>query len=293
MVLKYVKREAMFNIQVILKRILSLLREPKVSFNTYWQCNSFYTPNKNAAKLFIENPKEYENEVQACVEQSLIKNPDLNRVKAEWKAKQEEFLRTFEEEEKERKDLAFILKHLLENPINGAIAVPRKSHCLLWDAVIFGLDESPFAGGIFTLQITFYEYKSPVVKFLSKMYHPNINENGEMQLENVKIEDRLNVHAVLKAVKSLLLKPNLRDEFLENHLAAGYYEFNLSEYEKQVLPCVLQSFIENPDLDKVKTEWKAKQEDFLRILKEEEDGTRPAGYWKHHCPVNTRKSNPF
>jgi hypothetical protein len=51
--------------------------------------------------------------------------------------------------------------------------------------------------------------------------------------------------------------------------------------------------ITNPDLNRVKAEWKAKQEEFLRILKEEEDGTRPAGYWKHHCRVNTRKSNPF
>ena len=70
-------------------------------------------------------------------------------------------------------------QQLQENPLDGAIAVPHRYNILVWDAVIFGLDNTPFAGGIFTLQIEFSEYETPLVKFLSKMYHPTINKNGQ------------------------------------------------------------------------------------------------------------------
>jgi len=162
-------------------------------------------------------------------------------------------------------------QQLLENPIEGAIAVPHTNNILVWDAVIFGLNFTPFEGGIFTLQIAFSEYRLPVVKFHSKMFHPNIHFKGEMKLTNVKIEERFNAHAVMKAVKSLLRKPNLRIKFLKNHSAADAYKEDPMEYQKQVRACVKQSLIENPDLNKVKADWKAKQKHFLRILKEEEE----------------------
>jgi ubiquitin-conjugating enzyme E2 A len=161
-------------------------------------------------------------------------------------------------------------QQLLENPIEGAIAVPHTNNIWVWDAVIFGLDKTSLEGGIFLLQIAFSEYKVPVVKFHSKMFHPNINYNGEMKLANVEIEERLNVSAVLKALESLLRMPDPRWSGA-NEFAAWHYKEDPIYYENQVRACVKQSWIENPDLNQVKTEWKAKQEDFLRNLKEEEE----------------------
>lgn len=45
-----------------------------------------------------------------------------------------------------------------------------------WNAVIFGPEDTPWDGGTFRLSMTFseeYPNKPPVVKFLSKLFHPN------------------------------------------------------------------------------------------------------------------------
>ena len=50
---------------------------------------------------------------------------------------------------------------------------------MLWQAVIFGPDDTPWEGGTFKLVLEFtedYPNKAPSVRFLTKMFHPNICE---------------------------------------------------------------------------------------------------------------------
>lgn len=47
---------------------------------------------------------------------------------------------------------------------------------MVWQAVIFGPDDTPWEGGTFNLLMEFsedYPSKPPKVKFVSKVYHPN------------------------------------------------------------------------------------------------------------------------
>ena len=55
-----------------------------------------------------------------------------------------------------------------------------------WQATIMGPDDSPYAGGVFFLNIHFpsdYPFKPPKVSFTTRIYHPNVNSNGSICLD--------------------------------------------------------------------------------------------------------------
>lgn len=52
-----------------------------------------------------------------------------------------------------------------------------------WDAVIIGPEDTPWEGGTFQLDINFandYPNHPPNIQFKTKMYHPNIYEDGKI-----------------------------------------------------------------------------------------------------------------
>ena len=67
----------------------------------------------------------------------------------------------------------------MENdPPEGCSAAPADdSDLYVWNATMIGPESTPWEGGIFTLRLTFteaYPTKAPKVRFISKMFHPNI-----------------------------------------------------------------------------------------------------------------------
>ncbi len=102
-----------------------------------------------------------------------------------------------------------------------------------WSATMKGPTESPFENGIFTLDITFpteYPFKPPIIKFLNKMYHPNINTLGAICLDILKDQwsPALSVFKVLLSISSLLADPNPNDPL--NADVAGIYKQNKEKY---------------------------------------------------------------
>ncbi|KAG5522392.1 hypothetical protein RHGRI_034541 [Rhododendron griersonianum] len=75
-----------------------------------------------------------------------------------------------------RKRLMRDFKRLQQDPPAGISGAPHDNNIMLWNAVIFGPDDTPWDGGTFKLTLQFsedYPNKPPTVRFVSRMFHPN------------------------------------------------------------------------------------------------------------------------
>lgn len=85
-----------------------------------------------------------------------------------------------------------------------------------WNATILGPESSPYEGGIFCLNIKFpsnYPFKPPVIKFTTKVYHPNIDAQGQICVDLLKERwsPAMTIPKVLLSISSLLTDPNEDD----------------------------------------------------------------------------------
>ncbi|MBA0636704.1 hypothetical protein Godav_021787, partial [Gossypium davidsonii] len=83
-------------------------------------------------------------------------------------------------------------------------------------ATIIGPNDSPYAGGVFLVTIHFppeYSFKPPKIAFRTKVFHPNINSNGNICLDILKEQwsPALTISKVLLSICSLLTDPNPDD----------------------------------------------------------------------------------
>lgn len=102
-----------------------------------------------------------------------------------------------------------------------------------WRATILGPQDSPYYGGIFTLDIHFptnYPFKPPKCNFLTKIYHPNINASGSICVDILKNNwsPALTISKVLLSICSLLTDPNPDDPLVID--IAKQYKENKDEY---------------------------------------------------------------
>ena len=136
-------------------------------------------------------------------------------------------------------------KRLVEDPTDGISAAPLGNNIFLWNAVICGPNETPFEDGTFKLALQFseeYPNEPPVVKFLSKMFHPNIfEEDGQV---NTHWSPAYNVSTILVSTQALLSDPNLIC-LPANRLAGQLFRENKREYLKRAKLCVKHSWSDN------------------------------------------------
>jgi ubiquitin-conjugating enzyme E2 D/E len=114
-------------------------------------------------------------------------------------------------------------------------AGPRTDNMYIWDGMIMGPSESPFAGGVYSLEIHFpseYPFKPPKVMFKTKIYHPNISEAGHICLDILKDQwsPALTISKVLISIGSLLTDPNPKDPLCPD--IANQYIHDKGAYEE-------------------------------------------------------------
>merc|ERR1712146_729740 len=90
-----------------------------------------------------------------------------------------------------------------------------------WTSSIVGPADSPYAGGIFFLDITFpvdYPFKPPKVVFKTRIYHCNVSSSGQICLDILKDQwsPALTISKVLLSISSLLTDANPNDPLVSS-----------------------------------------------------------------------------
>uniref|UniRef100_A0A2K5LTM7 Cell division cycle 34, ubiqiutin conjugating enzyme n=4 Tax=Cercopithecidae TaxID=9527 RepID=A0A2K5LTM7_CERAT len=83
-----------------------------------------------------------------------------------------------------QKALLLELKGLQEEPVEGfRVTLVDEGDLYNWEVAIFGPPNTYYEGGYFKARLKFpidYPYSPPAFRFLTKMWHPNIYETGDV-----------------------------------------------------------------------------------------------------------------
>ncbi|KAL1438431.1 hypothetical protein MTO96_048045 [Rhipicephalus appendiculatus] len=102
------------------------------------------------------------------------------------------------------------LADLARDPPPGCSAhLVNRDYVFKWRAVVTGPKNTPFEGGTFSMDITFpqdYPNSPPKIKFTTKIYHPNVSEDGDIGLDILrsKWSPSVTVEFVLVAIADLM-----------------------------------------------------------------------------------------
>ncbi|KAH8353428.1 hypothetical protein KR084_010890 [Drosophila pseudotakahashii] len=119
-------------------------------------------------------------------------------------------------------------QRLLQDPVPGISAIPDENNARYFRVLVTGPHDSPFEGGVFKLELFLpedYPMKAPMVRFLTKIYHPNIDSLGRICLDVLKNKwsPALQIRTILLSIQALLSAPN-PDDPLVNDVAELWKE---------------------------------------------------------------------
>lgn len=123
--------------------------------------------------------------------------------------------------------LSLEYKSFQEDPLEGIRPrLVNEDNLFEWEVALFGPPDTLYAGGYFKAIVKFpsdYPYSPPTLRFTSKVWHPNVYENGDLcisilhppvddpqsgELPCERWNPTQNVRTILLSVVSLLNEPN-------------------------------------------------------------------------------------
>ncbi|KAH0874494.1 hypothetical protein HID58_071856 [Brassica napus] len=140
-------------------------------------------------------------------------------------------------------------QRLLSEPAPGISASPSEDNMRYFNVMVLGPSQSPYEGGVFKLELflpeeypmsapkascfvhlgSFDDFDLEQVRFLTKIYHPNIDKLGRICLDILqdKWSPALQIRTVLLSIQALLSAPNPDDPLSEN--IAKHWKSNEAE----------------------------------------------------------------
>ena len=131
------------------------------------------------------------------------------------------------------------LQQLTKEKLENCTASPEDpTNLWKWNATISGPVGTPYENGIFHLKVEFpkqYPFEPPAVKFITKIYHCNINDSsGYICLDILKKNvwsPALNIGKLLLSLTSLLAECNPNDPLVSS--IAHEYRNNRANHDKE------------------------------------------------------------
>ncbi|KAJ3223817.1 hypothetical protein HK099_000647 [Clydaea vesicula] len=131
-----------------------------------------------------------------------------------------------------------------KSPITGIEITPEENNLYKWKVTLTAPNNSLYKGAVFKVNVEFstdFPFKPPKVVFGTKIYHPNVDDDGSICvgiLKNEMWKPSTKITEVFYALLDLLENPN-PDDPLQTSIAEQYrndpatFSKNVKEYIKK------------------------------------------------------------